>query len=39
MNKKAYVYVCFIFKIGDATSTRIYFSILAYALKMGTFTF
>ncbi len=29
-NKKAYVCICFIFKIGDATSTRIYFPILLH---------
>ncbi len=33
MNKKAYMCVCFIFKIGDATSMRIYFSILVHTLK------
>ncbi len=32
-NKKAYVCVCFIFKIGDATSMRIHFPILVHALK------
>ncbi len=32
-NKKAYVCVCFIRKIGDATSTRIYFPISVYTLK------
>ncbi len=32
-NKKAYVCVCSIVKIGDATSTRIYFPILVRALK------
>ncbi len=31
--KKAYVCVCFIFKIGDATSARIYFTILVHGLK------
>ncbi len=30
-NKVAYVCVCFIFKIGDATSTRIYFPISVQA--------
>ncbi len=34
-NKIAYVCVCFIFKIGDATSMRIYFSISVHALKCG----
>ncbi len=33
MDKKAYVCVCFIFKIGNARSTRIYFPISAYVLK------
>ncbi len=32
-NKKAYVCICFIFKIGGAASTRIYFPILVHALK------
>ncbi len=31
-NKKAYVCVCFIFKIGNATSMRIYFPISMHAL-------
>ncbi len=33
MNKKAYMCVYFIFKIRDATSTRICFPILVHALK------
>ncbi len=32
MNKKAYMWVCFIFKIGDAISMRIYFPTV-HALK------
>ncbi len=33
MNKKAFVCVYFIFKIGDARNTQIYFPILVHALK------
>ncbi len=32
-NRKAYVCVCYIFKIGDATSTQICFPVSAHALK------
>ncbi len=32
-NKKAYACICFIFKIGDATSSQIYLPILVHALK------
>ncbi len=32
-NKKGYVCVCFISKIGDATSTQIYFPIFVHALE------
>ncbi len=33
-NKKAYVCICFILKIGDATSTRIYFPISVHHISV-----